>query len=308
MSQNKVNHPLQVSKQSLVDPLLVYPDLPVGAATALVQKVPLEILAQSTGYQEHWSDGGPVEVLPTGNQATMQLIKSGGHLLISYHDSALSLADEVAAVYRDAYTQAAALGFPHLLRTWNFIDRINQVELGQERYQTFCVARYQVLESLHMLQQPNPAATAIGGHQGGNVFTFLFSQQAGQVVENQRQVSAWEYPKQYAPKQPRFSRAMQCGSLLLCSGTASVVGHETQHQDDLFSQLDECLANVQALLDQSTIKTTLGAGLFRFYLRDRDQVDGVIHRLKAHQIDSYLISEGDICRENLLIECEAVFQ
>lgn len=308
MSQKLASHSLQVSTQPQDHPLLVFPNLPVGVAAALAQVVPLEILAQSNGYQEHWSDNSPVEVLATGNQTTMQLIRSQGHLLISYQDSALALADEVAAVYRDAYTQAAALGFPHLLRTWNFIDRINQVEQGQERYQTFCVARYQVLESLQLLQQPNPAATAIGGHDGRNVFTFLFSQQAGQVVENQRQVSAWQYPKQYAPKQPRFSRAMQCGSLLLCSGTASVVGHETQHPDDLFSQLDECLTNVQALLDQSTINTPLGSGLFRFYLRDRDQVDGVIHRLKAHQIESFLISEGDICRENLLIECEAVFQ
>ncbi|WP_223789320.1 hypothetical protein [Marinicella meishanensis] len=308
MSPKQASHSLQVSSQPQADPLLVYPPSSAGQDEAWVQRVPLAILAQSEGYQEQWFDGSPVTVLATGNQATMQVCQSQEHLVISYQGTALALADEVSAVYRDAYTQAAALGYPHLLRTWNFIDRINQIEGGQERYQTFCVARYQVLEDLALLQQPNPAATAIGGHQGHNVFTFLFSQHAGQVVENQRQVSAWQYPKQYSPKQPRFSRAMQCGSLLLCSGTASVVGHQTQHPDDLFSQLNECLANVQALLGQSDLTTKLGAGLFRFYLRDRDQVDGVIHRLQAHQIDSFLISEGDICRENLLIECEAVFQ
>jgi len=95
---------------------------------------------------------------------------------------------------------------------------------------------------------------------------------------------------------------------LLCSGTASVVGHETHHPDDLLSQLDECLANVQALLDESILTVPLRAGMFRFYLRDQRQMIQVEQRLKAHQIESYILLEGDICRENLLIECEAVFQ
>ena len=73
----------------------------------------------------------------------------------------------------------------------------------------------------------------------------------GEVIENQRQVPAWEYPVKYAPKQPRFSRAMVCGKLFMCSGTASVLGHETIHLDDVQSQLRECLRNVQTLLESS---------------------------------------------------------
>ena len=94
----------------------------------------------------------------------------------------------------------------------------------------------------------------------------------------------------------------------MCSGTASVVGHETIHLNDLAAQFDECLANVQALLDEADMLTPLNTGLFRFYLRDKRLVEQVIQLIEARNIQSYIILEGDICRENLLIECEAVFQ
>ncbi len=300
---------LQVSVRRESDPLISFTGLNhVPAVESVGISVPLEKLAESEGYQEYWSDGQPALVAPSGNNSLLKMVETPQHLVMSYQCDSLPMLDAVKQVYMDAYTVSAARGYHYLNRTWNYLDKINDMQGGMERYQAFCVARHQVLEQLQLLERNNPAATAIGGHHGQNVFIFLFSKVPGQVVENKRQVSAWQYPKQYSPKQPRFSRAMQCGNLLMCSGTASVVGHETIHLDDVGAQFEECLINVQALLDESTLDVSLNSGLFRFYLRDKALKNEIITLIKARNIESYIILEGDICRENLLIECEAVFQ
>jgi chorismate lyase/3-hydroxybenzoate synthase len=300
---------LHVTNSYKSEPLMTFAALnkkPVEGAVAMT--VPLETLCESKEYQEFWSDGETVTAEPRANNSLLKIVETAEHLVVSYQCNALSLFDAVSQVYQDAYTVSAAKGFQHLIRVWNYIDQINTVEAGTERYQTFCVARHKVLEKLQLLNKNNPAATAIGGHNGENIFVFLFSKQAGQVVENKRQISAWQYPEKYSPKQPRFSRAMQYGDLLMCSGTASVVGHETIHLNDLAAQFNECLVNIQALLDESTINVDIKSGLYRFYLRDKTLVNQVVELIKLEEIESYVVLEGDICRENLLIECEAVFQ
>lgn len=280
--------------------------LELAANTDLL--IPLQGLAQSAGYQEYWSDGTAVKVNQCSNSSTLKAVNSEHHLVLSFQYNDEPLHQMVCDVYQQAYELSGQMGFDYLIRTWNYLDGINTIENNTERYQTFCVARHQALEQISKLNKPNPAATAIGGHMGKNAFIFLFSKTPGQVVENKRQISAWQYPQQYAPKQPRFSRAMQCGDLLMCSGTASVVGHETIHLNDLTAQFNECLINVQALLDESSLSVALELGLYRFYLRDKMLVNQVIRLIESRKIQSYIILEGDICRENLLIECEAVFQ
>lgn len=270
--------------------------------------MPLVVLAASPNFKEQWSDGASVDVKCLSDKLEVTAAETEHHLMLSFQCGNQPLDELVTAVYSTAYQLAQQQGFKHVIRVWNYLDQINGNELGEERYQTFCVARHRVLDSLQQLQQPNPAATAIGGHFGHNTFVFLFSRRVGQVVENKRQVSAWQYPRQYAPKQPRFSRAMQCGDTLLCSGTASVVGHETIHLDDLTAQFDECMTNIQALLDESGVETPLNQGVYRFYLRDKSLVNQVVSKINALQINDFLVLEGDVCRKNLLIECEAVFQ
>ncbi len=270
--------------------------------------MPLVVVAQSPGYKERWSDGHEVVTKSVSEKLGLIMAESKYHLMLSFQCSDQPLDVLISEVYSTAYDLAHQHGFMYLIRVWNYLDHINLRQQNEERYQTFCVVRHQVLEAKHQLDQPNPAATAIGGHYGRNTFTFLFSRQTGQVIENKRQVSAWQYPRQYAPKQPRFSRAMQYGDLLMCSGTASVVGHETIHINDLVAQFDECMVNIQALLDESNLELQLEHGIYRFYLRNKSLLSHVLSKIKAYGIDNYVVLEGDICRENLLIECEAVFQ
>ncbi|MEO6065628.1 MAG: hypothetical protein ABIP49_07625, partial [Lysobacterales bacterium] len=113
----------------------------------------------------------------------------------------------IAAAYRQIHDECAARGFPHLLRYWNFFGAINEGAGDDERYRRFCVGRAQ--------EQPlapaagYPAATAIGipGPPGRMQIAFLAARRAGEAIENPRQTHAWNYPREFGPVAPGFSRA-----------------------------------------------------------------------------------------------------
>lgn len=279
--------------------------LPVAQVKGCVAPVPLTALAASTGYAEQWQGLSPATSQPhSGYWQTV----TDQHLVLVFSQAEFAFETWVTETYRTAYQVAAASAYGHLLRTWNYLYDINGQIGGMERYQSFCVARHAVMEELNLLDQPNPAATAIGCHTPHNSVVFLFARSPGQVVENKRQTPAWQYPRQYSPKQPRFSRAIIVDDVLLCSGTASVVGHETVHLNDLSAQFDECLNNVQVLIDESGAGHRLEDGLYRFYLRDAHELPVVMEKIKGSGIRHFVVLHGAVCRENLLIECEVVFQ
>jgi chorismate lyase/3-hydroxybenzoate synthase len=302
----KSNTSIQVSQHLSETTLMSFQwGLPVAEAGEQIVPVPLEVLAGSTGYAEHWSGSQPAA---SDSGDGYHQVKTDQHLVLIFSDPEADFEHWVSQTYRTAYQAAQASGFDHLLRTWNYLYDINGDEQGLERYQLFCVARHRVMEELAMLNQPNPAATAIGCHRPHNVVVFLFSRTPGQVIENKRQTPAWQYPRQYAPKQPRFSRALIVDDVLFCSGTASVVGHETVHLGDLSAQFDECLNNVQVLIEASGAAHQLVDGMYRFYLRDADELPAVMQKITDSGIRQFVVLHGAVCRENLLIECEVVFQ
>ena len=297
---------LQVNTELKANPLIqfTYMNQPIANDSSVV--LPLSVLAQSPHYHEIWQDNG--QHVDVKDQDNTRVMKSDDFMVRVYHSRSPELSDVVSHVYDDAFTNSQNAGYDHLIRVWNYFPAINDDMAGMENYQRFCVARHALLDQHNQLGQPNPAATAIGTHNQQSCYVFIFSKMPGTVIENNRQVSAWEYPLHYSPKQPRFSRAMQLGDLLMCSGTASVVGHETRHKDNLHMQFKECLKNIEVLLQASAVKTDLKAGLFRFYLRDTGDVDDLQQFITEVGLNRYVILGGDICREDLLVECEAVFQ
>lgn len=276
------------------------------SSNEFVVTLPFSVLAQSSNYQEVWQDNSNTVAIDRENSRWVS--QSDSFLVLVYPGESTQLAEQVSHVYDDAFQTGKARGYEHLVRVWNFFPAINDDVGGMENYQRFCVARHALLDKQNQLGRANPAATAIGTHNHQSCYVFIFAKTPGQVVENTRQVSAWEYPLHYSPKQPRFSRALLLGDLLMCSGTASVVGHETRHKDDLIQQFKECMINVDVLLKEANIHTNLRDGLFRFYLRDANDVDVIKRCIKESGLNHYVVLGGDICREDLLVECEAVFQ
>jgi chorismate lyase / 3-hydroxybenzoate synthase len=130
-------------------------------------------------------------------------------------------------------------------------------------------------------------------------------------------VSAYRYPQQYGLRSPLFSRAMRIERagqrVLTISGTASIVGHETRHVGDPKAQIDETIANIQALMRTAgyavSPSTTAGAGLLlKAYLRRPDYlptIEGALQRAFGGAQVVYL--QADICRAELLVEVEGMY-
>lgn len=227
-----------------------------------------------------------------------------------------SLAEQA---YRQLLAAAELHGCPKLLRAWNYMPGINLGEGDQERYRRFCLGRARALEAAGVDAPALCAGTAIGGDDPHLRVMLLAGTEAGINIENPRQVSAYHYPRMYGPSSPSFARATALPrsdgqALLMISGTASVVGHETLHEGDLDAQIDEIRLNVEALLAESVRRLDRpglahldGHSLVRVYVRHAEDWPHIQARLGEIWPGVPLAGlRGDICRADLLLEVEAV--
>jgi chorismate lyase/3-hydroxybenzoate synthase len=162
--------------------------------------------------------------------------------------------------YRQIFALLDALDYPCLHRCWNYMAGINTVSHGLERYQQFNLGRQNAfIAAGRAVNGQVPAACALGLEQGPLRIAFIAGRTPALAIENPRQISAYEYPLQYGPSSPTFSRANllrlgQSGlmpSLLLISGTASIVGHRTLHAGDVVAQTRETLSNIEAIVSEA---------------------------------------------------------
>jgi chorismate lyase/3-hydroxybenzoate synthase len=201
-------------------------------------------------------------------------------------------------------------GFPQLLRMWNYFDAINEGDGDAERYRQFCVGRALGLGPLGGKQLP--AATAIGRQRTTHQLQVFWvaARSNGIAIENPRQVSAYHYPRTHGPVSPSFSRAMVAPDrTLLVSGTASIVGHVSQHEGDAHAQLAETLRNLATVTAHAGARhhTAHRQDLLKVYVRDATLVPMVAERLReAYPGASPIFLAGDICRSELLLEIECV--
>ena len=113
-----------------------------------------------------------------------------------------------------------------------------------------------------------------------------------------------------------FARAMLppagAGLPLMLSGTAAVVGHRSQHVDDITEQLEETLRNLDALLAEAQrhagrIDTLFGPqSPLKVYVRRPEDI-AAIESLLSERLPSdtpRLLLHADICRRDLLVEID----
>ncbi len=225
--------------------------------------------------------------------------------------------------YNEIYQCLQETNCQHLLRTWNFFPQITASDLHQpeqNRYETFCHGRLEAMQQSGISNSVYPAATVIGNHENMLQVYFLAADAPGTAVENPRQTSAYKYPVNDRDTQPLFSRGLikRWGQRthFYVSGTASIVGHETLHVNDVCAQLNEAINNVETLVAHANDKyqTQLNAQddllYMKVYIRNRDDLDQIKQVLAARISNTTprALLLGDMCRENLLVEIEAFYQ
>lgn len=284
-------------------------------------EVPAPILEGAHAACEVWLSEAP---LSQGHQGNIRYRHNDEMLfgVIELMEAAATpdgtpLQQATESAYRQIFALLDDLGYPFMYRFWNYMADINGVSHELERYRQFNVGRQNAfLACEREVAGQLPAACALGFAQGPLIIAFLAGRTAVRAIENPRQMSAYEYPEQYGPRSPTFSRANllpQPGAeILLISGTASIVGHETRHPADVAAQTQESLANIAALIAEANRllgknafdKTRL---LYRVYARqaaDMPLIRQEMLRILGADMQAIFI-QADICRTDLLLEIEA---
>ncbi len=229
--------------------------------------------------------------------------------------SPLQAASEEA--YDRIFRLLDAQKLPHLWRVWNYMADINAETHGLERYRQFNVGRQDAFLAYHRGTRGNvPAACAIGLAGGPLSIAFLAGATPAVPFENPRQVSAYNYPAEYGPRAPTFSRAALVyppgQERLFVSGTASIVGYLTVHPGDVAGQCGEAMANVAAVVAEVNRAArsrpfTLDELVYRVYVRRAADFpvirDTLVPLVGGADV---LYVQADICRADLLLEIEAM--
>lgn len=255
-----------------------------------------------------------------GEAGGFELFGGGGDWLVGVRVEpvAKDIGAQAETVYREMLTVVGMQG-RHLARIWNYVPNINAESAeGLETYRVFCRGRALGFERAGW-RGPVPAASAVSGAPGVLAVMFAASRERPVARENPEQVPAYEYPPDYGPKSPSFSRAMQVTAdgrrWTFVSGTAAIKGHETVCAGDLGGQIACTLDNLRLVsrecgLGEDLGATTGGERHFKVYLRDaaklaeaRAALEGEGGLLRAGDRVTWL--HADICRADLEIEIEA---
>lgn len=278
-----------------------------------VLAIDVDLSPLASALDEVWSSD---EVAITGQDGDIRFAHDSQFLFgvietpeADHRDIRHAAAHAYAAIH--AFQRKA--GFSNLLRMWNFLDAVNDGAGDLERYRQFCLGRAEALAD--SARSDYPAATAIGRqHATGTLQVFwIGAKQPGTPLENPRQVSAYRYPRVHGPASPSFSRAtLAADGTLLISGTASIVGHTSQHPDNVLAQLNETLLNLDALTEHARLKYANLDGalsLLRVYIRNPDDFELIRDRLyQRFSQEQIVFLSADICRSELLLEIECVLR
>ncbi len=230
------------------------------------------------------------------------------------------LEDVTRQAYEQIFEYCTRSGFPNLLRMWNYFPNINGEQDGLERYKRFCIGRHQAFSTQFKEFRPFlPAASAVGTSGGPFQVLFLAGVQPGIPVENPRQMSAYAYPQIYGPKSPSFARATlhhtSSDSRLFVAGTASIVGHATQHHGEPAKQTLETLCNIETILKRvrdeypELENGELTQRLLKVFVRNQEDVTSVRQMLEGQELGQgpILYVQAHMCRKELLVEIEGIW-
>lgn len=264
----------------------------------------LSLRPLSANTAEVWRSLLPVE---RGTRNGIEFSQNGAVLFGSITAGEGDLEQATRTAYDAIVSVIRGEGFPFLLRVWNHVRDLNAGDGDTERYKRFSAGRHEALTAAGFTKADFPAACAVGMEGGNLAIHFVASRDRGHNIENPRQVSAYDYPRQYGVRSPSFARAtIAADGNVFISGTASVVGHQTLHIGDVLAQCDETITNLGRIAAECG-RTIAEASVVKIYVRHADDAPRIIERFGSAIGDaSLLVVQSDICRADLLIEAEAI--
>ncbi len=273
----------------------------------------LQQLGSATPTYEVWTSNEAVNYGSSHGvnwAATSELLLCS---VVSDDNDATTLDSLSQSTYEALLKVTSQLGYPHLLRAWNYIEGVNIGQGDSERYKQFCLGRHNAFQShsQHKGDASYPAASAVGHHANTLTAYILAAKQPGTHFENPEQVSAYRYPRQYGPKSPSFARATLNPNRdsVYISGTASIKGHETLHPNDTQAQLSVTFDNISQLLEHvgqgSELAKTPEITSVKVYIRHPEELEAVRSRVsEQYPSANILYVQGDICRSDLNVEID----
>jgi hypothetical protein len=254
---------------------------------------------------------------PEGRAGSFDLFSAGAWLIgRCIVPQSAAIGSQVESIYAELLAIASARG-AQPVRIWNYVPAINAESAeGLEMYRAFCRGRSLAFERSGWAA-PLPAASAVGCARGrlGVVFAATYGRPV--ACENPEQVPAFEYPTDYGPRPPSFSRAMQVAAddrlWTFVSGTAAIKGHASQFAGDFTRQLDCTLDNLALISRACKLGNRLAVDVaserhFKIYLRRPDDMEFARTRMEREWLrpaDHVSWLHTDICRTELLVEIEA---
>lgn len=288
-------------------------------------RMALPVLGHDTpAWVEVWSVPASAAPLEQGEVCGVSYTRCAD-LVFAWLTTSLPSADHQLApttqeTYDALFSALGQLACPHPWRFWNYMPDILGAHQGEERYRIFNVGRHASFRSHSgLIEQHPPAACALGHPKGMaaplSVYA-LASSRPAQSIENPRQLSAYHYPPQYGPRSPSFSRAALAPvggeETVFISGTASIVGHDTVHLNDVKAQTEETLNNIEALLARFAVeRPAKGWQMADLHLKayvthssDLPTVREVVQR-RLGPLMPCVYLQAVVCRPDLLVEIEA---
>lgn len=248
----------------------------------------------------------------------------------------LSLINQYRLVFKimQSILHIENLSFDHVLRQWNYIENITKFsgENGvlNQNYQIFNDVRTEFYQHCTFVNG-YPAATGIGTTGGGLSIDFIAYSNLTDIysLKSPVQLDAHRYSDKVLENNilvegiykstPKFERAkyikFEDSSIVYISGTAAIIGEESVVNIDTLGQTKLTLENILAILSEANLKKhginkqyEHECVFMRVYVKYSDEGENVKSYCQSVFKDvSINVVVSDVCRDNLLVEIEAVF-
>ncbi|MFI3280269.1 MAG: hypothetical protein SNG49_07950 [Rikenellaceae bacterium] len=223
-----------------------------------------------------------------------------------------------------------------IFRQWNYIPQITAVDAANyQHYQAFNDSRSEFYRKGDWTQNGYPAATGIGMDCGAVTVDFIAVKPTNDKmrivpIDNDLQLAAHVYSQEVligeegdvieGRSTPKFERAKALGNaeegyICFISGTAAIRGESSMDSTDAASQTIQTMENIEHLISDHTCnkygielsskdREIHSARAYVKFDKDTAEIKRVTEDRWRETSVVYLLA--DVCREELLVEIEAV--